>query len=95
MQNPAVELQKVEQFLQVENYYTQDRIYFNETKGFYCVKVSHNVNGGGHCVGNTRDNVYQELANGENVDIEQFKNQLAEYFKPHNNDFYRMTGVQL
>ena len=88
VKNPVVELQKVEQFLQLDNYYTQDSIYFNETKGFYCIK-------GRHCVGNTRDNVYKELADGENIDVEKLKIKLAEYFKPHNYDFYRMTGVQL
>ncbi|XP_077994345.1 heparan sulfate glucosamine 3-O-sulfotransferase 1-like [Glandiceps talaboti] len=46
--NPLSEIQKVESFLNLQPYFTDDSFYFNKTKGFYCIKVPE------FCMGQTK-----------------------------------------
>ena len=37
--NPLKPLKELERFLEVSSYFDSDNVYFNETRGFHCVKV--------------------------------------------------------
>lgn len=88
--NPAVELGKVMNFMQMENIYTPDRFFYNATTGFYCFK---GITGEREiCAKNSKDDLYKELAEGENINVTEFRAKLAKYFKPRNEEFYRIAG---
>lgn len=76
-------------FLELDNYYTPERLHFNDTKGFYCMR---NSDGRDFCSGNSKDDVYKELADAENINVTKFRVKLASYFQPLNEEFYKIAG---
>lgn len=80
--NPANELAKTEDFLEIGSYFTEGMFYFNSTKGFYCWKKldesSHTVSS---CLGSAKGHTLPQLSNST-------VHRLTEYFKPHNERFF-------
>ena len=76
--DPLSELVKVEHFLGLGNYFTEQNVVFNEEKGFYC-KVSDS----GHkkCLSKTKGVSHPDVQ----PDVEE---KLRNYFKQHNQRFY-------
>ena len=84
VKRPWEELEKVESFLGLDHKLTNDFFYFNETRGFFCVR---------------RESFEKCLArskgrNHPNVDPIVLE-KLHEFFRPHNQLFYEQIGRDL
>lgn len=83
IRDPTRELQKVEEFLGVSEFFHDDMFYFNATKGFYCWKKYDDR--GGHqvsyCLGSAKGHHLPQLSN----DTVQ---RLRDFLKPHNERFF-------
>ena len=82
IQNPVVELAKVESFLGIQHALTPSHFYFNKTKGFYCMKRNATSE---RCLGPSKGRTHP------NVDHKITK-KLRQFFAPHNDIFYNITG---
>ena len=82
---PVSELVRVEKFLDVNHFFTEDMFYYNSTKGFHCWRKN---NKSGKlvpvCLGKSKGRRHPKLSN----DTEQ---KLATFFSPHNNKFYEQV----
>ena len=80
-EHPAEELQKIEKFLGIRNYITDDLFSYNKEKGFFCLMSE----GTEHCMpagkGRTHPNVKPDVLE-----------QLQAFFKPYNEELFRMIG---
>ncbi|ELT88642.1 hypothetical protein CAPTEDRAFT_104042 [Capitella teleta] len=76
--NPGTELIRVENFLGVEPLLTEKYFFFNETKGFYCVKKTGCLHEGkGH----------------EPISVAmKVERMIRDYLRPLNRKFYEMVG---
>ena len=83
---PLHELRKVETFLGLEPFYTEDVIYYNATKGFYCTRRP--LDDGSilaSCLGESKGR--------EHPHVESWvKTKLNRYFYPHNEKLFEMIG---
>ncbi|XP_048466818.1 heparan sulfate glucosamine 3-O-sulfotransferase 3B1-like [Rhincodon typus] len=82
--DPAGELGKVQDFLGLQRMITDEHFFFNETKGFPCLKKPQG-NGKPHCLGKTKGRIHPDIDPGV---IEK----LREFYRPYNHHFYQMTG---
>ncbi|XP_048411203.1 heparan sulfate (glucosamine) 3-O-sulfotransferase 3-like [Stegostoma tigrinum] len=82
--DPAGELGKVQDFLGLQRMITDEHFFFNETKGFPCLKKPQG-NGKPHCLGKTKGRIHPDIDLGV---IEK----LREFYRPYNHHFYQMTG---
>jgi len=94
--NPVHELRRVERFLNISKQLTEDQFYLNHTRGFYCIRGreelgvsdagSMGVREPSRCLaaskGRTHPNIPHNVIKA-----------LRRYFKPHNEQFYRLIGV--
>ena len=89
IRSPASELQRVERFLEVESYFTEDLFYFNATKGFYCWRKHNEKN---HlipvCLGSAKGHSHPQLSNDT-------VHRLLEFFQPHNEQFFAQIHRRL
>lgn len=86
IRDPTKELKKVEEFLEVSEFFQEDMFYFNATKGFYCWKKSSDDRSPSHhCLGSAKGHHLPQLSN----DTVQ---RLRDFFRPHNERFF--TQVQ-
>jgi len=86
IRNPVVELKKVEKFLALDNFFTNDMFYFNATKGFHCwKKPTKSGIAVPFCLGNSKGRQHPKLL----PDTEQ---RLLEFFEPHNRQFFELVG---
>ena len=84
MYHPSQCLQRVEHFLGVEPYLTDDLFHFNRQKGFYCyIREKAEV-----CMSAAKGLPHAELNRGT-------LHLLKWYFKPHNERFYNISGLKL
>ena len=84
--NPLVELKKIEKFIGVQPFFTKDTIVYNSEKEFYCprnVKTGELV-----CLGDNKGRPHPEIS-------QPTLGYLQELFKPHNNRFFDMIGQRL
>lgn len=81
IKDPLPELQKVERFLNLPSRIMSSNFYFNQTKGFYCIRSD----GRERCLHESKGRPHP-LVN--NTVLEQ----LYSYFKEHNAKFYRMVN---
>lgn len=79
IQDPLPELQKVERFLSLPPRIVSSNFYFNQTKGFYCIRSD----GRERCLHESKGRPHPAV----NSTVLQ---QLRSYFKEHNHNFYRM-----
>ncbi|XP_041073065.1 heparan sulfate (glucosamine) 3-O-sulfotransferase 3-like [Carcharodon carcharias] len=82
--DPAGELGKVQDFLGLQRMITDEHFFFNETKGFPCLKKPQG-NGKPHCLGKTKGRIHPNIDPGV---VEK----LREFYRPFNRHFYQMTG---
>ena len=81
--DPVSELEKIETFLGLRHHITYKNIVFNEEKGFYCVVSDQ---GKEHCLRNSKGVKHPNL-------IPEVEAKLRSYFKPLNERFYRVVGL--
>jgi hypothetical protein len=86
--DPLKEMNKVENFLQVSTYYTNQTFYFNESKGFYCWKKLSNDRSSltNSCLGSTKGRKHSKVSN-ESLQI------LKDYYRPHMETFCSLANV--
>ncbi|CAL1545454.1 unnamed protein product [Lymnaea stagnalis] len=81
--NPLSELAKIEAFLGLKPYLSTDDIYFNETKGFHCLR--HRATGKTRCLGATKGRPHIKI-NKETMQA------LYTFFNPHNERLKNTIG---
>jgi len=84
IQDPAQELNRVQQFLGLKNVINEKHFYFNSTKGFPCLKKPEG-SGNPHCLGKTKGRQHPD------IDPKVIK-RLKDFFRPFNAKFYQMVG---
>ncbi|KAM6379124.1 LOW QUALITY PROTEIN: heparan sulfate glucosamine 3-O-sulfotransferase 6 [Pluvialis apricaria] len=82
--DPAGEMGRVQDFLGLKRVVTDKHFYFNETKGFPCLKKPE---GGSkpRCLGKSKGRPHPK------IDV-QVVQRLREFYRPFNMKFYQMTG---
>ena len=100
MKDPASELKKVEEFLEIPHYLTADKFYYNSTKGFHCFKTKSMPDG--YCLSSNKGHVRPKVG-AENIlykldGVKRPQNmtenlyKLKQFYKPHNVEFYKLAG---
>ena len=80
--NPTEELNKLEDFLGLRHYITQDFFTYNLEKGFFCLNISGGAKG---CMALGKGRQHPEI----DPDVIE---QLKQFFKPHNEEFFDIIG---
>ena len=75
------ELHKIEDFLGVRNYISEDNFIYNASKGFYCL----NTTGHKECMAKGKGRSHPVLD-------QVFLERLRQFFKPYNEDFFNIIG---
>ncbi|XP_047504879.1 heparan sulfate glucosamine 3-O-sulfotransferase 3A1 isoform X2 [Pieris napi] len=83
--DPAAEMVRVQDFLGLKRIITDKHFYFNSTKGFPCLLKSE-TKPIPHCLGKTKGRNHPRI-NQSVID------RLKEFYKPHNQKFYQLSGV--
>ncbi|XP_061490340.1 heparan sulfate glucosamine 3-O-sulfotransferase 1-like [Rhineura floridana] len=81
IKDPLPELQKVERFLNLPSRIMSSNFYFNQTKGFYCIRSD----GRERCLHESKGRPHPVV---NSTVLEQ----LYSYFREHNAKFYRMIN---
>ncbi|KAL4648607.1 heparan sulfate glucosamine 3-O-sulfotransferase 3B1-like [Arapaima gigas] len=84
IRDPAGELGRVQDFLGLKRIITDKHFYFNQTKGFPCLKKAEGSSKP-HCLGKTKGRTHP------NIDPEVVQ-RLRDFYRPFNMKFYQMTG---
>ncbi|XP_051968888.1 heparan sulfate glucosamine 3-O-sulfotransferase 3A1 [Xyrauchen texanus] len=82
--DPAGELGRVQDFLGLKRIITDKHFYFNQTKGFPCLKKAEGSSKP-HCLGKTKGRTHPNI----NSEVVQ---RLKDFYRPFNMKFYQMTG---
>jgi len=82
--DPAAQLADVQAFLGLRPLVTRQHFHFNATKGFPCVRTS--ARSRPRCLGDTKGRVHPHV----DADV---LSRLRDFYRPHNEQFYAMTGV--
>ncbi|XP_076855476.1 heparan sulfate glucosamine 3-O-sulfotransferase 3A1 [Brachyhypopomus gauderio] len=82
--DPAGELGRVQDFLGLKRIITDKHFYFNQTKGFPCLKKAEGSSKP-HCLGKTKGRTHP------NIHPEVVR-RLRDFYRPFNMKFYQMTG---
>ncbi|XP_061561633.1 heparan sulfate (glucosamine) 3-O-sulfotransferase 3-like [Phycodurus eques] len=82
--DPAGEVGKVQDFLGLQRIVTDKHFYFNKTKGFPCLKKPEGSSKP-HCLGKTKGRTHASIDPA-------VMQKLRDFYKPHNQRFYRMAG---
>ena len=83
VQEPYVELKKVETFLNIDNFYTKDMFIFDKDKGFYCPVLS---DGEVKCKDARKGRKHIEIST-------DLREKMEIYFKPWNQELRQITGI--
>ncbi|KAB0393424.1 hypothetical protein E2I00_009786 [Balaenoptera physalus] len=84
VRDPAGELGRVQDFLGLKRIISDKHFYFNQTKGFPCLKKAEG-SGRPHCLGKTKGRPHPEIDG-------QVLRRLRDFYRPFNRKFYQMTG---
>ncbi|CAL4146834.1 unnamed protein product, partial [Meganyctiphanes norvegica] len=82
IQNPLVVIEEVETFLKISPLITTENLYFDEAKGFYCMR-SDVING---CLGSKKGNKHEQVK-PELISL------FRKFYAPHNKHFYKLSGI--
>lgn len=82
--DPSGEMGRVQSFLGLKSVITDKHFYFNETKGFPCLKKPEGSSRP-RCLGKTKGRPHPKISD----DVMQ---RLQEFYRPFNMKFYQMTG---
>lgn len=84
IEDPVSQLQKIERFLGLEPRIGTHNFYFNETKGFYCLRNE------------TFDRCLRETKGRKHPRVDpEVVSKLRRYFSEHNQKFYELVGEEL
>lgn len=84
IRDPAGEMSRVQDFLDLKQVISDKHFYFNETKGFPCLKKSEG-SGNPHCLGKTKGRTHPDISLST---IQR----LRDFYRPFNVKFYQMVG---
>ncbi|XP_026986897.1 heparan sulfate glucosamine 3-O-sulfotransferase 3B1 [Sagmatias obliquidens] len=84
VRDPAGELGRVQDFLGLKRIISDKHFYFNQTKGFPCLKKAEG-SGRPHCLGKTKGRPHPEIDG-------HVLRRLRDFYRPFNRKFYQMTG---
>ena len=82
VKNPVQELQKVEQFLGLTPFFTEDQFVYSPDRGFFCLKKE---NDDTKCMSSVKGRPHPQMA-------KKTRSRLEEYFKPLNENFFKTFG---
>ncbi|XP_077594745.1 heparan sulfate glucosamine 3-O-sulfotransferase 3B1b [Stigmatopora nigra] len=82
--DPAGELGRVQDFLGLKRIITDKHFYFNQTKGFPCLKKAEGSSKP-HCLGKTKGRTHPDIR-------PQVVRRLRDFYRPFNMKFYQMTA---
>ena len=82
--NPLRQLTEIETFLGVKPFFTPEIVYFNETRGFYCVKLAGALKPF-QCGGKNKGRTHPQLKDSTMLRLQKF-------FKPYNERLFRVIG---
>lgn len=80
--NPLLELQLVERFLNLPSRINQYNLYFNATRGFYCLRFNFVSN---KCLAGSKGRTHPDVD-------QSVMTKLQSFFHPFNQKFYQITG---
>ncbi|CAH1155811.1 unnamed protein product [Phaedon cochleariae] len=84
IEDPVSQLQKIERFLGLEPRISTENFYFNETKGFYCLRNE------------TSDRCLRETKGRKHPRVDALVvSRLRKYYGEHNQRFYELVGEDL
>ena len=83
MQDPYVELKKIETFLNIDKFYTKDMFVFDKDKGFYCPVLSDGVV---RCKDARKGRKHIKIST-------ELREKMKIYFKPWNEKLRQITGI--
>lgn len=83
--NPMSQINRVQDFLGIERRINRHNFYFNETKGFYCLRTE---SGDKKCLKETKGRAHPKVD-------EKSISQLRKFFVEHNQRFYELIGEDL
>ncbi|CAG5122208.1 unnamed protein product, partial [Candidula unifasciata] len=81
--DPLSQTRRVEDFLGIEHAITENDIYFDTEKGFYCMKLKNSEET--KCLGKSKGRKHVEID-------PDFKAKLIEFFRPYNERFFQLVG---
>ncbi|XP_076122862.1 heparan sulfate glucosamine 3-O-sulfotransferase 3B1-like [Alosa pseudoharengus] len=84
VRDPAGEMARVQDFLGLERIITDKHFYFNQTKGFPCLKKPEGSSQP-HCLGLTKGRAHPQVQ-------EEVIRRLKDFYRPHNLRFYELVG---
>ena len=77
---PVPELNKVENFLNLERYFTDESFVYNATKGFYCLSKT-------KCLPQSKGHSFYNISSA-------IIKEMNDYFRPSNQRFFNLIGKQ-
>ena len=80
--NPFEELQRIEEYLELQSYFQKSQFFYSEEKGFYCWKTKRKTEP--QCLGDKKGRSHPAVADDV---IEKLKN----YYKSSNQEFYHLA----
>ncbi|XP_035824432.1 heparan sulfate glucosamine 3-O-sulfotransferase 5 [Aplysia californica] len=81
--DPLSQLRRVERFLGIRQYFSEEDVYFDKRKGFYCYKLRDNSDT--KCMDGSKGRHHVEV----DPDV---KEKLLNFLKPYTNRFLELTG---
>ncbi|CAL1540573.1 unnamed protein product [Lymnaea stagnalis] len=81
--DPLSQVRRVEEFLGLRHEITDNDIYFDQSKGFYCMKWP--LTKETKCLGKSKGRVHEEID-------PDFKRKLIDFFVPYNERFFKIVG---
>nr|XP_054775273.1 heparan sulfate glucosamine 3-O-sulfotransferase 1-like [Lytechinus pictus] len=78
--NPLSVLQEVEEFLELPKYFDESKVYFNASKGFYCLRDEKK-----ECMGQGKGRTHPKMS----AELEQ---RLREFYHPYNLEMEKLVG---
>ena len=80
--NPAEELNKIEDFLGLRQYITQDFFKYDSEKGFFCLNIAGGAKG---CMSSGKGRQHPDIK-------PELIKKLKQFFKPYNEEFFDIIG---
>lgn len=81
---PVTEIEKIENFLNLEHQVTSENLYYNATRGFYCMRNSTAE----RCLGATKGRKHPDIDPGVVMKLNRF-------FRPHNKKLFEMINFHM
>ncbi|XP_062581295.1 heparan sulfate glucosamine 3-O-sulfotransferase 6-like [Saccostrea cucullata] len=83
--NPGEEMRKVQKFLGLKQFITEQHFIMNKSRGFPCIKKKI-TNKRGHCLDDTKGRKHPQLP-------EEVTSSLRRFYRPYNEKFYQVTNI--